>query len=84
MRGIVGTAVKSPHGFRSPGVLQLTTQKKIAAFVVAGLAALLIGFVLFAYYNFTHNFHIALSDQQASDIETALKGSLGDAIFSGQ
>jgi len=62
----------------------LTTKKKIAAFVVAGLAALLIGFVLFAYYNFTHNFHIALSDQQASDIETALKGSLGEAIFSGQ
>jgi len=60
------------------------TKKKIAAFGAAGLAALLIGFVLFAYYNFTHNFHIAISAQQASDIETALKGSLGEAIFSGQ
>jgi len=60
------------------------TKKKIAAFGAAGLAALLIGFVLFAYYNFTHNFHIAISDQQRSDIETALKGSLGEAIFSGQ
>ena len=60
------------------------TKKKIAVFGAAGLAALLIGFALFAYYNFTHNFHIAISDQQASDIETALKGSLGEAIFSGQ
>ena len=60
------------------------TKKKIAAFGAAGLSALLIGFVLFAYYNFTHNFHIAISDQQRSDIEIALKGSLGEAIFSGQ
>jgi hypothetical protein len=60
------------------------TKKKIAAFGAAGLAALLIGFILFAYYDFTHNFHIAISDQQASDIETAIKGSLGEAIFSGQ
>jgi len=60
------------------------TKKKIAVFGATGLAALLIGFALFAYYNFTHNFHIAISDQQASDIETALKGSLGEAIFSGQ
>jgi len=54
------------------------TKKKIAAFGASALAALLIGFVLFAYYNFTHSFHIAISAQQASDIETALKGSLGD------
>ena len=60
------------------------TKKKIASFGAAGLAALLIGFVLFAYYSFTHNFHIAISDQQRSDIETAFKGSLGEAIFSGQ
>jgi hypothetical protein len=66
------------------GVRAIMTKKKIAAFGAAGLAALLIGFVLFYYYNFTHNFPIAISDQQASDIETALKGSLGEAIFSGQ
>jgi hypothetical protein len=60
------------------------TKRKIAAFGAAGLAALLIGFVMFAYYNFTHNFNFAISDQQRSDIETALKGSLGEAIFSGQ
>ena len=60
------------------------TKKKIASFGAAGLAALLMGFVLFAYYSFTHNFHIAISDQQRSDIETAFKGSLGEAIFSGQ
>jgi hypothetical protein len=59
------------------------TKKKIGVFGAAGVTALLIGFVLFDY-NFTHNFHIAISDQQASDIETALKGSLGEAIFSGQ
>lgn len=62
----------------------MMTKKKIAASVVAGLGALLIGFVLFAYYEFTRNFHIALTDQQAAEIETALKGSLGEAIFSGQ
>jgi hypothetical protein len=62
----------------------MITKKKIAAFVVAGLGALLIGFVLFAYYDFTRNSHIVLAEQQASDIETALKGSLGEAIFSGQ
>lgn len=60
------------------------TKKKIAAFGAAGSAALLIGVVLFAHYNFTHNFHFAISDQQRSDIEIALKGSLGEAIFSGQ
>lgn len=60
------------------------TKKKIAAFGAAGWAALLIGVVLFAHYNLTHNFHFAISDQQRSDIEIALKGSLGEAIFSGQ
>jgi hypothetical protein len=44
------------------------TKKKIAAFGTVGLAAFPSCFGLFAYYNFTHNFHIAISDQQASDI----------------
>ncbi len=84
MRGNAGHCGKIVRWSRSPEFLGMMTKKKIAAFVVAGLGALLIGFVLFAYYDFTRNFHIALTDQQASDIETALKGSLGEAIFSGQ
>jgi hypothetical protein len=34
-------------------------------------------------YNFKHNFRIALSPQQVSDAQTALKGAMAEAIFDG-
>jgi len=58
--------------------------KKIVLYTVAGLCTLVIGFVLFAYYQFTHNFRIPLSDEQVSDMQTAFKGAMGEAIFNGQ
>src|SRR5215475_9520429 len=84
MLGKIGNCGKIGPVLARRECLQMMTKKKIAASVVAGLGAVLIGFVLFAYFGFTRNFHIALTDQQASDIETALKGSLGEAIFSGR
>jgi hypothetical protein len=58
--------------------------KKIVVYTVGGLCILVIGFVLFAYYQFTHNFRIPLSDEQVADMQTAFKGAMGEAIFSGQ
>jgi len=51
--------------------------------VGGGLLTVLTGFGLFAYYNFTHNF-LKFSPQQIADMQTALKGAMGEAIFSGQ
>jgi hypothetical protein len=56
----------------------------IAMLVVAVLGSMLIGAVLFAYYDFTHNFRFPLTSEQVSDAQIALKGALGEAIFSGQ
>ncbi len=52
--------------------------------VVAVLGSMLIGAVLFAYYDFTHNFRFPLTSEQVSDAQIALKGALGEAIFNGQ
>ena len=60
------------------------SKKKIVTFVAAGLGLLLVGVALFAYYKFTHNFHIAFTSEQVSDVQIALKGAMGEAIFSGQ
>ena len=59
------------------------SRKKIAMLVVCGLCSVLVGVVVFAYYDFTHNFRLPLISQQASEV-IALKGSMGEAIFSGQ
>ena len=60
------------------------SKKKIAMFVAAGLGSLLVGVALFAYYNFTHNFHITFTPEQLLDAQIALKGAMGEAIFSGE
>ena len=44
----------------------------------------MIGLALFAYYDFTHNFRISFTPQQIADVQIALKGSMGEALFSGQ
>lgn len=59
-------------------------KKKAAMFVAAGLGSLLVGVALFAYYNFTHNFHITFSPEQVLNAQIALKGAMGEAIFRGQ
>lgn len=59
------------------------SKKKIVLSVAAGMVALVIGFVLFAYYDFTHNF-LKFTPQQVADVQIALKGAMGEAIFSGQ
>lgn len=58
--------------------------KKIAMLVTAVLGSMLIGVVLFAYYDFTHNLRFPLTSERVSDAQIALKGALGEAIFSGQ
>lgn len=60
------------------------SKKKIAVLVVSVLGSLLVGALLFAYYDFTHNFRLPLSSEQFSDAQIALKGALGEALFSGQ
>lgn len=60
------------------------SKKKIALFAVGGLGSLLVGVALFAYYDFTHNFRLSFTSEQVSDAQIALKGSIGEAIFSGQ
>ena len=60
------------------------SKKKITVIVVAVLGSVLVGTLLFAYYDFTHNFRLPLTSEQISDAQIALKGALGEAIFSGQ
>jgi hypothetical protein len=60
------------------------SKKKIAMLVVAVLGSMLIGAVLFAYYDFTHNFRFPFTSEQVSDAQIAFKGALGEAIFNGQ
>jgi hypothetical protein len=61
------------------------SKKKITLFAVGGLGSLLVGLALYAYYDFTHNFlRSSFTAQQVSDAQIALKGSIGEAIFSGQ
>lgn len=64
--------------------LAMTKNKRIVLSVAGGLGLLLLCLVAFAYYDFTHNFHIALSPQQISDAQIALKGAMAEAIFNGQ
>jgi hypothetical protein len=60
------------------------SKKKIAMIVFAGLGSLLVGVILFAYYDFIHNFHFPLTSEQISDAQIAFKGAMGEAIFNGQ
>jgi len=60
------------------------SKKKIAMFVAVGLGSLLVGVAMFAYYDFTHNVHFTFTSEQLSDAQVALKGAMGEAIFSGQ
>ena len=55
--------------------------KKNILISVAGLAALLCGFALYAYYDFTHKLSTMEIPPSA---QIALKGTLGEAIFNGQ
>jgi len=55
--------------------------KKSILISVAGLAALLCGFALYAYYDFTHKLTTMEIPPSA---QIALKGTLGEAIFNGQ
>jgi hypothetical protein len=61
----------------------MTKKKKVVFSAAGGLALLLLCLVAFAYYDFTHNFRIALSPQQVSDAQIALKGAMAEAIFEG-
>jgi hypothetical protein len=60
------------------------SKKKMAMLVVAGFGSMLVGLALLAYYNFTHNFQITLTPEQISGTQIALKGAMGEAIFSRQ
>lgn len=53
-------------------------------FVAVGLGSLLVGVAVFAYYDFTHDVHFTVTSEQLSDTQIALKGAMGEAIFSGQ
>ena len=59
------------------------SKKKIAMLVVAVSGSILIGTALFAYYDFTHNFRLPLTSEQVSDIQIAVKGAAGEALFNG-
>lgn len=56
---------------------------KILPSVVGGLGLLLLCLIAVGYYNFTHNFRIAVSPQQASDVQIALNEAMAEAVFKG-
>jgi hypothetical protein len=56
----------------------------ILIFAAGGLVATVVGFALYAHYDFTHNFRIPLTAQQISNAQIAFKGAMGEAIFSGR
>lgn len=60
------------------------SKKRILIRVAAGLGALVVAFVLYAYYEFTHSFRVRFTAQQISNTQIAFKGAIGEAIFSGQ
>ncbi len=60
------------------------SKKRILISAVAGLGVLVVGFVLYGYYDFTHHFRIPLTTQQISKAQIAFKGAMGEAIFNGQ
>lgn len=60
------------------------SKKRILISAACGLTALVVALVLYAYYDFTHNFRLPLTSQQISNAEIAFKGAMGQAIFSGQ
>jgi hypothetical protein len=60
------------------------SKKRILISAAVGLVALVVGFVVYAYYDFTHNFRLPLTTQQLSNAQIAFKGAMGEAIFSGQ
>jgi len=62
----------------------MMSKKRIALSVAAGLGALVVGFVVYFYYEFTHNLRILLTTQQFSEAQIAFKGAMGETIFSGQ
>jgi hypothetical protein len=60
----------------------MTKKKKIVFSLTAGLGLLLRCLIAVGYYNFAH-FRVALSPQQVSGAEIALKGAMAEAIFDG-
>ena len=59
------------------------SKKRVLVRVAAGLGALVVGLVLYAYYELTH-IRISFTPQEISNAEIALKGAMGEAIFTGQ
>ncbi len=66
------------------GNIRTVSKKRILISAAGGLAVLVVGGVLYAYYDFTHNFRLPLTTQQLSNAQIAFKGALGEAIFSEQ
>jgi hypothetical protein len=60
------------------------SKKRITVLLVGGLAAMLVGAILFAYYDFTHNFRLPLTSEELGAAQIALKGAVGEAIFNSQ
>lgn len=66
------------------GFATIMSKKRMLLVMGAGVSVLAIAFVLYAYYQFTHNFRIALTPKETDAALTALKGAMGEAIFNGQ
>ena len=72
------------HQLTGRSNIRTMSKKKILISAAGGLAALVVGLVLYAYYDFTHNFRLPLTTQQISNAQIAFKGAMGEAIFGGQ
>jgi hypothetical protein len=72
------------HQLTGWGNIRTMSKKRILISAAGGLAALVVGLVLYAYYDFTHNFRLPLTTQQLSNAQIAFKGAMGEAIFGGQ
>ena len=53
-------------------------KKGLLISAAGGLVAAVVGFALYAYYDFTHNVRIPLTAQQISNAQIAFKGAMGE------
>lgn len=72
------------HQLTGRSNIRTMSKKRILISAAGGLAALVVGLVLYAYYDFTHNFRLPLTTQQISNAQIAFKGAMGEAMFGGQ
>jgi hypothetical protein len=60
------------------------SKKRTVLFVGAGISVAAIAVVAFAYYQLTHMFHVTVKPEETATAYIALKGAMGEALFTEQ